>query len=260
MTHNSDFFQNVLQLHALPAIQIYSRGLLLDSFACPPKMFSSLKHKVESSMQKQTIGPESTTLMRDTRSLNPTTHDAKVSNEFFAEADDDDIPFQISDMFMTDDDNDDDEYANVAHLPRNNIIPVPGASEFFASSAHDDIPLQLSDMFMNDDDEDDMYHDDDDHAELANTILSSLIPTTTRSSSTHLVPCDDGKKYASVLHHHQHDSSSGNNNVNNNMPRNNNMIRQQGANEFLARYGAEIPLQPSDLFLAAEEEDNYYTH
>ena len=128
MTRNSDFFQHVLHLQALPSVQIYSADVLLDSFPCPPKMFSSLKQKVDHWV-KLVVDPEGRTLS-DAWSPDPTPV-ARPTNEFFAH-EDDDIPLQISDLFMTDDDDADDDYPRSVHLPRNNIIPAPRASEFLA--------------------------------------------------------------------------------------------------------------------------------
>ena len=226
LTHNTDFFQDVLHLQALPAIQIYKAGALMDSFACPPNMFSTLKRKVDYWRSAHAVLPKIT---------------ESLSSEYFVQ-DDHDIPLQLSDMFMDDDDDDDGGNVYEEHAPRNNIIPSPGASEFFAS-AHDDIPLQLSDMFMNDDDDDDDDDDNnDDQEELSRTILSSLIHSPTHHD---MVPCDDNGHGSSGL---IRDDDA---------PRNNIIRTLGGSNEFLARYGSDIPLQLSDLFLAEEEDDQY---
>ncbi|KAI2500481.1 hypothetical protein MHU86_13972 [Fragilaria crotonensis] len=265
LTHNNDFFQDVLQLQALPAIQIYSAGALMDSFACPPKMFTTLKQKVDH--------------WKSTLAIDPNVN-KRSANEYFAYGDDD-IPLQLSDMFMDDDDDDQEQ-----HMPRNNIISTPGASEFFAS-AHDDIPLQLSDMFMDDNDDvqeehvprnnviptpgaseffasahddiplqlSDMFMDDDDdfvinQEELSRTILSSL-PQSSTSTSHDLVPCDDNNGHARVYQH-----GSGELILDVGIPQNNIIRTLGGSNEFVARYGSDIPLQLSDLFHPEEEDQD----
>jgi hypothetical protein len=44
--HNKDSFEEVLKVKALPSMQVYGGGLWLDSFPCPPTMFSALTRKV----------------------------------------------------------------------------------------------------------------------------------------------------------------------------------------------------------------------
>jgi thiol-disulfide isomerase/thioredoxin len=137
LRHNKDYFEEVLKLKALPWMQVYGGGVLLDSFPCPPTMFSALTRKVTHWVQEK-INPITLTLK-----VEPSPQRA---SEFFVE-DDDDIPLQLSDMFMTEDEEEE--------MPRNNIVLAPRASEFFAGAEDDDddIPLQLSDLFMMEDEE-----------------------------------------------------------------------------------------------------------
>ena len=124
LRNNNDFFEEVLKLKALPSVQVYGGGVLLDSFPCPPTMFSTLTRKVKHWVQER-INPITLTL-KDELSLSP-----PRASEFFASTDDDDVvPLQLSDS------------------PRINIVPAQRASEFFAGTAEDDFPFQPSDLFM----------------------------------------------------------------------------------------------------------------
>jgi thiol-disulfide isomerase/thioredoxin len=246
---NMDFFERDLQLTALPSIQIYSGGTLLESFACPPNMFPMFKRKVALWMDRRMQpGTPDKVLAQDSEGRSSVHHNHDTRGEFISGTNgiDGGIPLQLSDMFMMMDDIHDADEDNV---PRNNIIPSHRSSEFFVSSVDDDdIPLQPSDLFM--------MMDDIDDADVGDLQIprNNIIPSHRSSeffasSNDEDIPLQPSDLF--ILMDDIDDADVGDLQV----PRNNIIPSHRSSEFFASSKDEDIPLQPSDLFMMMDDID-----